>query len=79
MLLPTVRCLQFQDLQPRDVDHNMFSCFLELLVACGRTMAPRSLRLGSVFYECECVELVHGERVVHALHVHDLLILLNSI
>jgi hypothetical protein len=55
VLLPTVRCLQFQDQQPRDVDHTLFSCFLELLVTCCRTMAPRSLRLGSVFYDGKCV------------------------
>ena len=79
MLLPIVRYFQFQDLQPRDVDHTLFICVLELLVALVRAMGPRSLRLGGVFHDGERVLLVWDECVVHALHVHDLLILLNSI
>ena len=54
-------------------------CFLELLVALVRVMGPRSLRLGSVVHDGERVLLVHDECVVHALHVHDLLVLFDLI
>jgi len=42
-------------------------------------MGPRALRLGGVFHDGERVLLVHDECVVHALHVHDLLILFDLI
>ncbi len=67
VLLSTVRCPQFQDHQPRDVDHNLFVCFLEMLVAFGRTMGPCSLRLGCVSYDGDRVLHFHGERVVYDL------------
>ena len=73
VLLPTVRCLQFQDPQPRDVDHNLFMCFLELLVAFGRTMDPRSLRLRSVFYDDDRVFYAHCTCVLYDLRVCDVL------
>ena len=61
------------------MDHTLFICVLELLVALVRAMGPRSLRLGSVFHDGERVLLVWDECVVHALHVHDLLILFDLI
>ena len=38
VLFPTVGCRQFQDLQPRDVDHTLFLSFLGLLVVVGNVI-----------------------------------------
>ena len=35
MLFSAERCDELQDLQPRDVDHTLFCCILELLVVGG--------------------------------------------
>ena len=73
VLLPTIRCLQFQDHQPRDVDHTLFMCFLELLVAFSRTMGPSSLRLGSVSHDVDRVLHVYRDRAIHVLCVCEFL------
>ena len=55
------------------MDHTLFMCFLELLVAFSRTMGPCSLRLGSVSYDVDRVLVCVWVGVVHALCVCEFL------